>query len=102
MTRRRYEPRKRYNLILKAAVRVAKKPGGWAALTREAIAREAGCSEALVSVYLGNMPAVRKAVMGEAVRRDLNEIIAQSIVAHDGYAVKNKALRQRALASLLG
>jgi AcrR family transcriptional regulator len=101
MSNKRYSPAIRRELVLKAAVSAAGKPGGWARLTREAIAREADCSDGLVSRYLGDMPDVRKAVMRYAVRHEILEIIAQSVASHDGYAVK-KNLKHRAIASLLG
>lgn len=102
MTSKRYKPSIRRELILSAAIAAARKPGGWSLLTRQVIAAAAGCSEGLVSRYLGDMPSARRAVMKVAVKEEIVEIIAQSVVAHDGYAVKNKALMQRALASLLG
>lgn len=105
MSNKRYAPAIRRELVLKAAVAVASNPGGWARLTREAIAREADCSDGLVSRYLGDMPEARKAVMKYAIKEEILEIIVQSVAAHDGYAVKKwlpSALKQRAIASLLG
>lgn len=105
MTKNRFQPAIRRELILKAALVTASRPGGWSKLTRQAIAREAGCSDALVSCYLGNMPKVRKAIMREAVRKEILEIIMQSIASHDGYAVKKwlpAALKHKAISSLLG
>lgn len=105
MTKHRYQPAIRRELILKAALIAAARPGGWSKLTRQGIAKEAGCSDALVSCYLGNMPKVRKAVMKAAIKAEIAEIIVQSIVACDGYAVKKwlpAALKHRAISSLLG
>lgn len=90
--------------LLAVAVDIANRPGGWSKLTRRAIAREAACSEGLVSLYLGDVPTIRKAVIRAAVRRELVEIIVQSIAANDGYTVTRwlpKSLRTKAVNSLL-
>lgn len=105
MSNKRYAPAIRRELVLKAAIEAARKPGGWARLTRQVISDHAGCSEGLVSRYLGDMPSVRKAVMKTAIKEEILEIIIQSIGAHDGYAVRKwlpAALKQRAVATLLG
>lgn len=95
----------RKKMIIKAAVRISRRAGGWSALTRASIAREAKCSDGLVSRHLGDMQNVRATVMTQAVTEEILEIIAQSIAANDGFACKKKlpeALRQKALTSLLG
>lgn len=105
MSNQRYKPAIRRELILKAAIEVARQPGGWGLLTRQLIAIQADCSEGLVSRYLGDMPDARKAIMKAAIKDEIVEIIVQSVVAHDGYAVKKwlpAALKQKAIASLLG
>jgi hypothetical protein len=105
MANKRFKPAIRRELVLKAAIEAARKPGGWARLTRQIIAEHADCSEGLVSRYLGDMPDARKAIMRYAIKHEMTEIIAQSIVAHDGYAVKKwlpEALKQKSLLSLLG
>lgn len=105
MTRARFTPAIRRDLILNAALTAASRPGGWSKLTRQAIAQEAGCSEALISRYLGNIPSARKAIMKAAIKKEIVEIIVQSIAAHDGYAIKRwlpATLKTRAINSLLG
>lgn len=105
MTNQRFKPSVRRELVLRAAVEVARRPGGWSLLTRQRIAEEAECSEGLVSRYLGDMPSARRAIMKSAIRQEITDIIVQSIVAHDGYAVKRwlpAELKQKALLSLLG
>lgn len=74
--------------IIDAAVRIASERGGWAKMTREAIALEAGCSQALVSHYLGDIPKIRKAVIKIAVQEEIRVILIQSLNLHDGYVVK--------------
>lgn len=96
---------RRSEQVLQAAIDVARKPGGWGLLTRQRIAQSAGCSEGLVSRYLGDMDEVRYWIMKEAVRQELLEIIVQSLVAADGYAVKKwlpAKLKRKALESILG
>lgn len=96
---------RRSEAILQAAVEVASRPGGWGTLTRQRIAHSAGCSEGLVSRYLGDMDEVRYWVMKEAVRGEIVAIIVQSLAASDGYAVKKwlpAKLKRKALESLLG
>lgn len=101
MTTKHLSAEVRRELILKAAVEVARVPGGWSTLTRERIALYAGVSDGLVSLYLGDMKDVRRSIMREAVRDEIFEIIIQSLVAYDGHFVP-KALKRKALSSLLG
>lgn len=91
--------------ILKAAVELAKRPGGWSTLTRAGIASAADCSDGLVSKHLGNMENVRKEVAHYAVRNQVVSIITQSLASHDGFVVKSwlpKALKMKALRALVG
>lgn len=92
----------RKSQILNAALRVAERPGGWTNLTRLAVAKEAGCSEALPSVYFGTMKQFRRAIMREAIRVGNHKVIAQGVVSHDTVAMKAPAdVRQAALATLI-
>lgn len=79
-------PRKRHAMILHAAVEYCREPGGWASLTRAAIAKRAGCSESLVSRYLTDMNSIRKSIMRVAIKHEYREIIDVSLAMHDGYA----------------
>lgn len=102
--RKRFVPNARREIILNAALVLSKKPGGWATLTRQRIAKAADCSEGLVSRYLGNMEAARKAVMKLAIHNEEIDVIVQSLAAHDGYAVKKwlpARLHRRAVLRLL-
>lgn len=96
----RLKPHVRRELVLRAAVEAARAPGGWSALTRARIAGAAGCSEGLVSRYLGDMGSARAAIMRVAVRDEIVEIVVQSMVRYDGYRVPRK-LKQKALLSLI-
>ena len=105
MTDQRFKPEIRRELVLRAAIEVARVPGGWSTLTRQRIAQQAGCSEGLVSLYLGDMSRARRHIMKAAIREEILEIIVQSIAAHDGYAIKKwlpAELKIKALLSLIG
>jgi hypothetical protein len=82
----------RREMMLKAAIIVASRPGGWSTMTRAAIASQADCSDGLVSLYLGSMQKVRRRVMKAAIQSGLTDIIVQSVVAHDGFAPKSATL----------
>lgn len=101
----RLNPKIRHQFIVNAALKVSRKSGGWTTLTRQMIAREADCSEGLISRYLGDMQNARRIIMREAIRREVVEIILQSLVARDGYVIKRdlpERLHKNALISLLG
>lgn len=101
MTRKRLLPDDRKLEILNAAIKVAGRPGGWSKLTRDAVAKEAGCAEGLPSKYFGTMVAFRRAIMRAAIVRADLSVIAQGIAAGDKYAQKADAdLKARALATL--
>lgn len=87
--------------LLRCAVALAE-ADGYTNITREAIAREAGVSEALVSARLGTMPAMRRAVMRAAVTEEVLAVVAQGLAARDAHAMKApEALRRRAAEYLL-
>jgi AcrR family transcriptional regulator len=97
----RLRPDNRKEQILDAAVKVASRPGGWSKLTREAVAREAKCADALVSKYFGTMSTFRRTIMRAAIVQADLSVIAQGIAAGDKYAQKVDAdLKSRALATL--
>ena len=85
--------------ILKAAVIIASEPQGWMALTRKRIAIRAACSEASVSVHLGTMANVRKAVIKCAVREENLSILSQCFVTHR--VTLKPDLRSRVIRSIL-
>lgn len=99
----RLHPDNRKEQILDAAVKVASRPGGWSKLTREAVAREAECADALVSKYFGTMLTFRRTIMRAAIVRSDLSVVAQGIAAGDKYAQKADAnLKARALNTLAG
>lgn len=98
----RHKPSVWKKILLKSAIEVARNPGGWSTMTRKTVAKNAGCSDAMVNLHIGDMPTLRKIVMRYAIRYEVTEIIVQSLAAHDGYVRIPTALKQKALASLLG
>ena len=100
---KRLHPDDRKQQILNAAIKVAGRPGGWGKLTRDAVAREAGCAEGLVSKYFGTMIAFRRAIMRAAIRDWNLSVIAQGLAAGDKVAMKaEEDLKRKALATLAG
>lgn len=69
---------------------------------RSAICREAGCVPGLINHYFGTISQLRRAIMGEAIRRGDLTIIAQGIMHRDPRVANlDPALKQRAVESLL-
>ena len=73
--------------ILDAAMRLAQREG-FAALRRDAIGAEAGVSFGLVTIRLGTMDNVRRAVMRRAVRERCLRVIAEGIAIRDKHALR--------------
>lgn len=101
-TTTRLKPTDRKTQILGAALTAAKRDG-YARVTRDAIAREAGCAPGLVSHYLGTMASTRRDIMRAAIRERVLPIVAQGLVAKDPHARRAPAdLKEQALASIAG
>lgn len=88
MTKKRLHPDDRKQEILNAAIKVAGRPGGWGKMTRDAVAREAGCAEGLVSKYFGTMIAFRRSIMRAAIQARNLAVVAQGLAAGDTNAQK--------------
>ena len=87
--------------ILEAGIALAKR-GNYNQITRDALAKKAGCSAALVSAYFGTMVQFRRALMRHAVDREVVEIVAQGLVDRNPYARKAPDdLKQRAMSSAI-
>ena len=99
----RKKPDDRKLEILNAAMKVAGRPGGWAKLTRDAVAKEAGCAEGLPSKYFGTMIAFRRSIMRAAIVAEELGVIAQGLAAGDKCAQKaDESLKRKALETLAG
>ena len=98
---KRMQPADRKAQILQAAIAVAARPGGWANLTREAVAKEAACAEGLPSKYFGTMKNFKRSIMRAAIAAKNLSIIAQGLAAGDAVAGKiDDAIKREALATL--
>lgn len=96
------DPKFRKELIIVAALQVADQDDGWKKMTREAVAKKAGCAEGTVSLHFSTMKQFRRAVMRAAIRREHLYIIGQGLAARDECAMKvDKALQHRALQALM-
>ena len=103
MTKKRLQPADRKQEILNAAIKVAGRPGGWSKLTRDAVAKEAGCAEGLVSKYFGTMVSFRRSIMRAAIGAEELGVIAQGLAAGDKCAQKaDESLKRKALETLAG
>lgn len=87
-------------LILESALELAKRHG-FVNLRREEIARFAGVSVGKVTNAFGSMKKLRRAVMRQAIRLELLDIIAEGIVFRDPCALKiPEELKVKALNSI--
>lgn len=103
MNKKRLLPDDRKQQILNAAIKVAGRPGGWARLTRDAVAKEAGCAEGLPSKYFGTMVSFRRAIMRAAIVAEELGVIAQGLATGDKCAQKaDESLKRKALETLAG
>ncbi len=97
----RLKPDDRKKQILRAALVVASREGGWSKMTRQTVAAEAECAEALVSRYFGTMIEFKRTVMRAAVVNQVLPIVAQGLATGDKHAQKaDDALKIKALATL--
>ena len=87
----------RRQAILSAALRLAETVG-YLRVTRDAVALAAACSPALVSHWLGTMPQMHRAIMGEAIRTRNLRVIAQGL-AHGDRRARNAPLKLREAAA---
>lgn len=87
--------------ILQTAYKMAQRDG-FAAITRDGVAAEAGVAMGSVNHHYGTMQVLRDAVMQRAVEEEQLELIAQGIALGDNVAkTAPLELRQRALKTLL-
>ena len=98
----RLDPKVRKEQLLQAAVALADVPGGYATLTRKAVADKVGVSEGLVSLHWGTMTQLRRSVMREAIKEVKLKIIAQGLAMRDSVAIKaSQEIKAQAAQSLL-
>lgn len=63
--------------ILTAAIKLAI-PKGYNKISRDEIAEEAGCAPSVVSYHFGTMKSLRRAILGEAKRLNVTEVLVQA------------------------
>lgn len=97
---KRLKPADRKAAILHAALDLAATQG-YRRMTREAVATAASVSPALVSLYLGTMPQLQRAVMRAAVRQGVAAVVAQGLAERDPQALKAPDALKREAAALL-
>lgn len=96
-------PKIRREMMIVAALRLASKPGGWMALTHEAIAKEAHCSYGLVHFHLGGISSVRSKLVKAAIKQENFDVLIQALTAGDPEAQKMRPLlRAKAFAHVAG
>lgn len=98
--RTRLHPDERRTAILSHAVDLAT-TGGFTRLTRDAVAKAANVSPALVTFYFWHVTELKRCVMEEAVNREVLSVIATGVVTGDPTALAASfELRQKALNSI--
>lgn len=98
MANRRMNHDERFDQLLSAAIRVARKVG-YQTMTRGAVATEAGCSAPLLNVYFDGVEAIRSAVVDHAIKSSDLRIIAQLLAVGDARAKRvSKKVRDSARA----
>jgi len=86
--------------ILTAALNVAEVKG-YARMTRDCIAAAAGVSAGLVSLRLGTMVELRRAVMRAAVKRRNVSVVAQGLAVGDVHAQRADAALRAEVAAFV-
>lgn len=100
MTQPKLQKRERIASILAASLELAKQYG-YQNITRDAIASKARMSTGLVSAHMGTMPALRRAIVREAIRVEYLPVIAQAVAMRDSHVKKcPQALIDKAVLSL--
>lgn len=98
--RTRLHPDDRRASILTAAIEWAD-TNGFTKLTRDAVAKAAGVSPALVTFYFWHVTELKRVVMEEAVNREVLSIILTGIALGDPIAMAApNELKQRAFDSI--
>jgi AcrR family transcriptional regulator len=87
--------------ILFAAMAVAQRVG-WNAMTRDQIAEQARVSAGLVTLRLGTMVNLRRAVMRAAIHRENLTVVAQGLAVRDKQALKAPAALIKRCQAALG
>lgn len=92
----RTNPELRKTQILEGAIKHAQEVG-FAKITREGAANQAGCAPTLINHHFGTMVKLRRAIMRAAINQELADIVAAGLAIGDSNALKApKELKQKA------
>lgn len=80
---KRLAPKERKEKILEAATRLAMSSTNYAMITRAQVAKEANCTDALVTHYFKTVRRLRAETLIRAIELDNHKIIAQGVVNND-------------------
>ena len=86
ITRKRIDPEFRQGNILDTAIELAKTKG-YSRITRDDVAKAANVSPGLITHYFTTIERLRRAVLREAVKRGVLEIVAQGLANKDAIAI---------------
>lgn len=94
-------PEVRREEIMAAALALAKKVG-FSGVTREGVAKQAGCSPRLMNYYYGSIIQLKRDLMRAAIAAKELKVIAQGLAVKDRVARRApEELKQQAVAALL-
>jgi AcrR family transcriptional regulator len=87
--------------ILEAALALAEEKG-FQSFTRDEVAERVGCAMGSINYHYETMKQLRRAVMGEAIKRENLIVVAQGMVANDPRAKRApEELRRKAVEHMM-
>jgi AcrR family transcriptional regulator len=90
-------PTERKKLLLYTAIDLSVR-FGYKYLTRTKVAKKAGVTDALINHYFGTMKNLKKAVLREAIDKEIIPVVAQGLALRDPLALKiSKTLKDKTL-----
>ena len=88
--------------MLEAALQIAQRPqSNYLKVTRDHIAEQCGVSVALVSLHLGTVQAMRRAIMRHAVAVRCAPVVAQGLCSRDRWASRADAALRTAASEVI-
>ena len=89
------------NIILESALHVAERDG-FINLVRSTIAEHAKCSQGKVNMAFGTMTKLKRAVMRQAIHKQILSVIADGILLKMACCMKlDQELRERAINNII-
>ncbi len=100
MKTKRKNPIIRKNILLCTAIKLSIKVG-YRNLTRDALAKKARVSPALINHYFFTIDQLKEEILKQAIKLEIVEIIAQALGARDLHKIKiSEDLKQKTLSYL--